>query len=161
MIRKLFTIGVYGKSKEEFFKLLKENKIDTFIDIRRRRAVRGSLYSSANSNRLQNELAKLNIRYIHLLNSSPTLEIIKVQQKFDSESKIQQRKREELSEEFKTAYKNQILKNFQINEFKNALDDSSKNVVLFCVESNASACHRSLVSDYLKEFYKGLKIFNL
>ena len=42
---KLFTIGVYGFSETEFFDALEEAGIDTFIDIRYRRGVRGSLYA--------------------------------------------------------------------------------------------------------------------
>jgi uncharacterized protein (DUF488 family) len=161
LIQKLFTIGVYRKLKKEFFKQLAENDIDTFVDIRRRRAVRGSLYSFVNSSKLQDELAKLNIKYVHLLSLAPTEEIRNVQRNVDSSKRILQRKREELSEEFKDAYQNQILKKFNIEEFINVLDESSKNVVLFCVESNANACHRSIVAKYLKGFYKRLQVVNL
>ena len=49
----IYTIGVYGFSESDFFQKLIENNIDTFCDIRRRRAVRGSLYAFVNGKRLQ------------------------------------------------------------------------------------------------------------
>jgi len=52
-----FTIGVYRATEETFFKKLVENNIDTFLDIRRRRGVRGSKYSYVNSNKLQEKRA--------------------------------------------------------------------------------------------------------
>lgn len=52
-----FTIGVYGATEETFFKKLVENNIDTLLDIRRRRGVRGLKYSYVNSNKLQEKRA--------------------------------------------------------------------------------------------------------
>jgi len=46
----LYTIGIYGFSEAEFFHRLVEAGIGTFIDIRRRRGVRGQEYSFANAN---------------------------------------------------------------------------------------------------------------
>lgn len=63
---KIYTIGVYGSTEQEFFNKLIENRIDTFCDIRQRRGVRGSEYAFVNSNRLQNKLAELDIKYVCL-----------------------------------------------------------------------------------------------
>ena len=41
----VYTIGVYGLTDNEFFQRLVDNKIELFIDIRQRRAVRGSKYA--------------------------------------------------------------------------------------------------------------------
>ena len=161
MIKKLFSIGVYGKSKEDFFNLLIKYKIDTFCDIRKRRAVRGSIYSFVNSKRLQDELAKLNIKYYHLLDLAPTNEIRKIQYEFDSAHKIKMRERDTLSEKFKAAYREQILINFDPKTFPKIFDDSAKYVVLFCVESNPNACHRSLVLQKLKEYFKDVPVGHL
>lgn len=152
---RIYTIGVYGSSAESFFKQLTDNKIDTFCDIRRRRAVRGSEYSFVNSKRLQKRLSELNINYLHILNLSPTDDIRKIQYAADKEKNIKQRKREELSEEFISLYKNKILRNF---DFEGLIDQfkliGSKRVVLFCVEKNPSACHRSLAADRLHQSYR-------
>ena len=158
----IYTIGVYGSSEKEFFEKLSGNHIDTFCDIRLRRAVRGSQYAFANSQRLQDKLAELSIKYLHETGLSPTPEIIKLQDKFDQEHNIQRRKREELTDVFKTAYQNKILSKFDIRQFVKDLEASgTKRVVLFCVERSPSACHRSLVTDKIKELYPDIKIFNL
>ena len=97
----LFTIGVYGSTADSFFGKLRENKIDTFCDIRRRRGVRGSEYSYVNSKRLQDKLSELNINYLHILDLSPTDEIRHIQNAYDKEEHTSQRKRESLSDGFK------------------------------------------------------------
>lgn len=151
----IFTIGVYGFTKESFFNTLIENKIDTFCDIRRRRAVRGSDYSFVNSKRLQEQLSKLNIKYIHILDLSTPDEIRKIQYEADKELGTTQRRRETLSDKFKTAYKKEVLQNFDFQSFIAQLESlGSKRIVLFCVEKNPLACHRSIVADYLNVKYK-------
>jgi uncharacterized protein (DUF488 family) len=158
----IYTIGVYGYSEKEFFKKLVDNNIDCFCDIRLRRAVRGSQYVFANSQRLQNKLSELSISYLHETGLAPTPEIIKLQDKFDKENKIQRRKREELSDVFKSSYKKTILSHFDISQFINDLERSGANrIILFCVEKSPAACHRSLVTDKIKEVYPGINIFNL
>ena len=54
----IYTIGVYGLSEKEFFQKIIDNNIDTFCDIRLRRAVRGAQYAFANSQRLQKKLTE-------------------------------------------------------------------------------------------------------
>jgi len=158
----IYTIGVYGSSEGEFFKKLTDHGIDTFCDIRLRRAVRGSQYAFANSQRLQHKLADLSIKYLHETGLAPTTEIIKLQDKFDKEHKIQRRKREELTDVFKTAYSNRILSKFDIRQFIKGLENSgTKKLVVFCVERSPNACHRSLVTDKLKETFPEIKVFNL
>jgi hypothetical protein len=46
------------------------------------------------------------------------------------------------------------------NEFFQKLIDTKK-IVLFCVERSPDACHRSLVTNKMKEVYPDLHIFNL
>jgi uncharacterized protein (DUF488 family) len=156
-----YTIGVYGTTEQEFFEKLLENEIDTFIDIRRRRAVRGSQYSFANSNKLQDELGKAGIRYIHILELSPTNEIRNMQYAEDEKSGTSQRKRQRLSKDFISAYKNQILKQYSLDSLINELKGlGSKRAVLFCVEKNPGACHRSLVAEKLERDYN-MKVIHL
>jgi uncharacterized protein (DUF488 family) len=158
----IYTIGVYGLSEKEFFKKLIDNNIDTFCDIRFRRAVRGAQYAFANSQRLQNKLAELSITYLHETGLAPTAEIIKLQDKFDKDNKIQRRKREELTDVFKTAYKTRILSKFDIRRFIKGLEKSGiKRVVFFCVEKLPHACHRSLVTNKIKEVYPDINVFHL
>jgi|SRR5579863_3866507 len=146
----IYTTGVYGLTSEEFFDTLVANKIDTFIDIRKRRAVRGSKFSFVNSKRLQNKLAELDIQYLHILDLAPTNEIREIQYLDDDKSGIKKRDRKELGNSFIYEYKKQILEKFNFLNFIIQLENMKANrVILFCVEREPKACHRSLVAERL------------
>ena len=152
---KIFTIGVYGNSSDSFFNMLVGYNIDTFCDIRNRRAVRGSEYSFVNSKRLQARLTELGIKYLHIPELSTPDAIRKIQYEADKKLGTTQRKRETLSEPFISAYKKEILKYFDFKSFLNELETiNASRVVLFCVEKSPFACHRSIVSDYFRKKYK-------
>lgn len=156
-----YTLGVYGLTAEEFFNKLTQNQIDTFVDIRRRRAVRGSKFSFVNSKRLQNKLAELKINYLHVLELSPTNEIRNLQKEADKKTGVAKRERNELGETFISEYKRQILSNYDLNKLLSELEKfGSSKAVLFCVEKEPSACHRSLVTEKLSNDF-GLKPINL
>jgi len=158
----IYTIGVFGSSEKEYFQKLTDNKIDTFYDIRQRRAVRGAEYAFVNSQRLQDKLAELKINYIHELRLAPTDAVRNVQKKADAKQKVAYRKREELSNEFKDAYTKEILAKFDLKEFVDDLAEAkAKKVVLFCVEGTATACHRSLVTDKIKKLFPSIKVEHL
>lgn len=149
-----FTIGVYNSTEEEFFKKLIENRIDTFCDIRQRRAVRGSKYAFVNSNRLQNRLGELEIKYGHVLQLAPSKEIRELQKQADIQKGELKSERQELGEVFKSEYRKKVLDNFDFDTFIDNLENvGSSRVVLFCVEERPEACHRSIVSKKLQEKY--------
>lgn len=155
-----FTIGVYNTEENIFFKKLIDNRIDTFCDIRQRRGVRGSEYSFVNSNRLQAKLSGLEIKYGHILELAPTTEIRELQKKADSQTGEHKRDRNKLGQVFTLTYKEKVLKRFDFKGFIEKLEQIGANkIVLFCVEEKHEACHRSLVSDKLKEL--GYKITHL
>jgi len=150
-----FTIGVYNSTEQEFFNKLVENRIDTFCDIRQRRAVRGSKYAFVNSNRLQNRLAELDIKYGHVLQLAPPKEIRELQKLADLQKGELKRERQELGGVFKSEYKNRILEGFDFDTFIENLENIGANrVVLFCVEERPEACHRSIVSNKLQDTYQ-------
>ena len=158
----IYTIGVYGSSENDFFRKLADHQIDTFCDIRRRRAVRGSLYAYANSNRLQDKIAQLSIRYMHEVRLAPTIEIMHLQEKSDEINKIRRRDREELDAAFKKAYVDNILSKFDVKGFIHELEKSgSKKIAFLCVERLPEACHRSLVTKKIKELFPRIHIINL
>lgn len=143
-----FTIGVYGSTEDQFFAKLVQNRIDTFIDIRQRRGVRGAQYAFVNSQQLQEKLKQLHINYVHVLELAPTKEIRKLQEEADKHANISKRSRTELGVVFKHAYQKHILDFFDMPAFLNDLKSSHQvqNAILFCVEQTPAACHRSLVS---------------
>lgn len=149
-----FTIGVYNSDERFFFKKLTDNNIDTFCDIRQRRGVRGSKYSFVNSNRLQQKLKELGIQYGHFLSLAPTSEIRDIQKKMDVEKGELKSRRLGLGLAFILNYEKDILGKFDFSRFLESLESSNaKKVVLFCVEEQAEACHRSIVAKELKEKY--------
>jgi uncharacterized protein (DUF488 family) len=156
-----FTIGVYNSTEDEFFGKLTENQIDTFCDIRQRRGVRGAKYSFVNSQRLQAKLGELEVKYGHVLALAPTTEIRDLQKEADAQSGIQKRERTLLGKVFQIAYKDRVLKNFDLDTLLEQLESSgAEKIVLFCVEEHHRACHRSIVADKIKEKY-GLKVTHL
>jgi uncharacterized protein (DUF488 family) len=145
-----FTIGVYNSTEKEFFEKLTQNNIDTFCDIRQRRGVRGSKYSFVNSNRLQQRLNDLEIKYGYIPDLAPTTEIRELQKEIDEEKGELKRERQELGKVFVIEYKNRILKNFDFEKFFESLDQiGASRIALFCVEEHPEACHRSIVADKL------------
>jgi uncharacterized protein (DUF488 family) len=145
-----FTIGVYNSNEKEFFEKLTQNNIDTFCDIRQRRGVRGSKYSFVNSNRLQQRLNDLEIKYGYVPDLAPTTEIRELQKEIDEEKGELKRERQELGKVFVIEYKNRILKNFDFEKFFESLDQiGASKIAFFCVEEHPEACHRSIVADKL------------
>ncbi|MGL4907949.1 MAG: DUF488 family protein [Bacteroidales bacterium] len=155
-----FTIGVYGSTEQSFFGQLTDNEIDAFCDIRQRRGVRGVKYAFVNSNCLQARLRDLGIRYSHVLDLAPTTKIRALQKVADAQQGESKRDREKLGCVFTIAYKDRILNKFDFDSFIEKLDDiDAKRIVLFCVEKNAEACHRSIVCNKLERL--GYKITHL
>lgn len=149
-----FTIGVYNSTEKEFFGKLTKNNIDTFCDIRQRRGVRGAKYSFVNSNRLQQKLNELEIKYGYVPELAPTSEIRGLQKEIDIEKGELKRERHELGKVFVIEYKNKILKNFDFETFIEKLEQVGANrVAFFCVEEFPEACHRSIVTDRLTDKY--------
>jgi len=149
-----FTIGVYNSTETEFFNKLVKNQIDTFCDIRQRRGVRGAKYSFVNSNRLQQKLSELDIKYGYIPELAPTSEIRGLQKEIDLEKGELKRERNELGKIFIIEYKNKILQKFDFDSFFEKLNNAGANrIVLFCVEEFPEACHRSIVTNKLKEKY--------
>ena len=117
-----FTIGVYNSTEQEYFKKLTDNNIDTFCDIRQRRGVRGSQYAFVNSNRLQQKLNDLDIKYIHVMELAPTSEIRDLQKEEDNQKGELKRDRNKLGQVFTLAYKDRILSRFDFDSFIDKLN---------------------------------------
>lgn len=157
---KIYTIGVYNSTEQQFFSKLIDNNIDTFCDIRQRRGVRGSEYAFVNSNYLQTKLNELDIKYAHILDLAPTSEIREKQKIEDARLGVQKKSRDVLGSVFTREYKNKI-SSFDFDELYDQLDRiGASRVVFFCVEEKATACHRSIVAQEMKERFK-LEVIHL
>jgi Protein of unknown function, DUF488. len=145
-----YTIGVYGSTEQSFFAKLKENKIDTFCDIRQRRGVRGKKYAYVNSTYLQDKLKEYGIKYLYINELSPTSEIRELQKEIDKKNGILKSERQEIGRVFEIEYKNKILSQYDFDKLMHTLEgNSSQKAVLFCVEEHPEACHRSIVAKAL------------
>lgn len=154
------TIGVYGWDAENFFAALQANRVDTLVDIRRRRAVRGSEYAFANSNRLQARLAQIGMRYIHRIDLSPSDALRKQQAAADHGNQVARRKRTELSNQFRAGYAQEILHHFDSKQFLADLGPDARVVALLCVERWPEACHRGILAERLQKD-AGVKLTHL
>jgi uncharacterized protein (DUF488 family) len=158
---KIYTIGVYGSTEESFFRKLTQNNIDLFCDIRQRRGVRGSQYKYVNSNYLQSMLQELNIGYLYIKDLAPTNEIRQKQKDADKLNNETKKQRQKLGDVFSFEYQKQILSKFDLTSLISEFEKQGvNNVVLFCVEEFAEACHRSLVAQKIAKL-TNCEIINL
>jgi uncharacterized protein (DUF488 family) len=145
----ILTVGAYGFNEVGFFQALVDARVDTFCDLRRRRGVRGSAYAFANSRRLQERLDALGIRYLYLEEFAPPAEIRALQKEEDSRGGVRKRERVSLADSFRHAYEESRLMGRHPSAFLRQIGERARVVALFCVELEPSACHRSLVADWL------------
>lgn len=148
---KLLTIGVYGFTAEAFFHALAHAHTDLLCDLRFHRGMRGSLYTFANSARLQQSLATLDIRYRHLKELSPDLTLRELQKQADTMQGVTKRARVTLNRTFIEEYEQRYLSTFDARNFVERLELGVSVVALFCVEREPGACHRSLVAAKLAQ----------
>ncbi|MSP12084.1 MAG: DUF488 domain-containing protein [Chloroflexi bacterium] len=148
---KLITIGVYGFDEASFFQALQKAGVDTFVDLRRRRSVRGAAYAFANAVRLQARLAQAGIPYQHWLNLAPSQATRTVQNQADRAGKTAKRQRSYLDQAFAAAYVAECLAPADAAQVAAQLPADARVVALFCVEKDPAACHRSLVADWLHQ----------
>jgi uncharacterized protein (DUF488 family) len=150
-MNKVITIGVIGYSADEFFAALQAAGVDTLLDIRRRRAVRGRDYAFANSQRLQARLAELGIRYVHRLDLAPPASLRHLQAAADRAAGVSNRRRAALDPAYVDAYEREVLGVFDEAALVESLPGDAHVVALLCVESHPAACHRALVAARLHE----------
>lgn len=132
----LYTIGFTKKSAEQFFELLKKNKVKKLVDIR---ISNGSqLAGFAKGNDLKYFVKTIcGIDYKHITDFAPTKDLLD-----------KWRKEEITWEQYTEVYTNLlkvrgILKKYGINIFDNAC--------FLCSEETPELCHRRLLVEYLKE----------
>jgi uncharacterized protein (DUF488 family) len=146
------TIGVYGASGESFFHALQQAGVDTFCDIRWRRGVRGSQYAFVNSQRLQEHLSRMGIRYLHFRELAPSPQLRAKQAEQDHQDRVAKRQRTQLSQRFIAGYQAEVLSRFEPEDFLRKVAPA-RAVALFCVEKEPGACHRSLLAGKLQEHW--------
>ena len=137
----VITCGVYGFNADTFIEAVRNAETDMFVDIRRRRGVRGKDYTFANNLRLQAQLEHYAIPYSHRDDLAAPAET-----EVDRERGIARHERDSLSDEFVADYEREVLAGFDARAFIDSLGDHIQRPLLFCVERTANACHRGLVA---------------
>lgn len=139
---KIYTLGFTKKSAAEFFKILRENKIEQIIDVRLNNT--SQLAGFTKKKDLEYFLHELGpIEYVHLDILAPNKELRKIKN-WDEYSQ----KYLELIE------KRDILNKIDLDLFK-------KRSCLLCSEPLAEDCHRSILADYLKKHGKNIQVVHL
>lgn len=138
----LYTIGFTKKSAEEFFELLKNNDIQSLIDVRLNN--KSQLAGFAKGRDLDFFLREIcSIRYYHELDFAPEDELLKKWQKG------------ELSwDEYTEWYLGLLARRKAEKIFKVRYSDAG-NVCLLCTEQTPEHCHRRLLAEYLKDHTDG------
>lgn len=146
----LFNIGFTQKSAEEFFGILKKNKIDCLVDIRLN--PNGQLSRFAFEKDLPFFLDKLvdGCKYIHRVDLAPQNDLLKeVRTKGSAMSKDYKL--------FEKEFNQYLEKKSNIGNFVEQFQ-KYQNVVLLCSEHTTEKCHRRLVSNMLlNKFSKDIK----
>lgn len=146
--RRLLTIGVYGSSAAAFFAALEEAGADIVLDVRTRRAVRGTQYSYANAKRLTAELERHGIGYRHVVELAPGRELLDLQHAVDKRERVAYSKRAALAPEYVRRYLREVLAPFDVAALARELH-AYRAPALLCVERSAAACHRGLIAPRL------------
>jgi len=146
MIR-LFTIGYTKKSAENFFGILKENKIEKLIDIRESNT---NVYAGYTMKQnfpffLSNILG---VEYIEMKILAPTKEIRKIYH----EDKLNNW----------NLYEDEYIKLLDGRDIKSVIDkDILDSGVLLCSEPTPEKCHRRLAAEYLQNTYNDIEVIHL
>jgi uncharacterized protein (DUF488 family) len=149
---RIVTVGGYGFSESLFIQKLKASEVDTFVDVRQRRSVRGSQFAYLNSNRLQSLLSELQIRYVYERDLAPTHEVRRIQREIDNTNGVAKRERGCLSPEFIEAYRQNVLAHLSCDKVASSIGRQAQVVALFCVETHPISCHRSLAAAWLADY---------
>lgn len=145
---KIYTIGFSKKTAEVFFRLLKENKIETILDIRLNNTSQLAGFTKFPDIRFfLKEIC--GIEYIHDLNFSP------------SENTLKRYKKKEISWAEYVLEFNETMKIRNIDEHIKGNYNLDKRICLLCSEMTAENCHRSLVAMRFKDIFKVVDIINL
>jgi uncharacterized protein YeaO (DUF488 family) len=127
------------------------------VDVRQRRAVRGTAYAWANSQRLQAALAANGVEYVHRRDLAPTTELRQLQYREDARMGVGKRSRVFLADEYRRRYEREILDSADLRSLVDMVRPGTA-FALLCVESAADACHRRLIASRLETEYSMVRM---
>ncbi len=144
----LFTIGFTKKTAKEFFEILKQNGVETLLDIRLNNTSQLAGFSKYPD--IKYFLGQIcNIKYIHDVLFAPL------------EETLDSYKKKKITWQGYVNQFNETMNNRQINDYINLKYLEKKNLCLLCSEEKADKCHRSLVAEHFTSLKKDFKIIHL
>ena len=148
IMNKLYTIGFTQKSAKKFFELLKNNGVQTIIDIRLNNT--SQLAGFAKFPDVEFFLEELcTINYIHDIKFAP------------EEKTLKNYKNKTINWEQYVAEFNNTMKNRHIEEYIQKNYKNYDNICLLCSEPTAEKCHRRLIAEIFQSQYANLQVKHL
>lgn len=145
---KLYTIGFTQKSAKTFFESLKNNNIETIIDIRLNNTSQLAGFAKfPDIAFFLNELCAIN--YIHDTKFAP------------QKTTLKNYKNKTIDWEQYVAEFDNTMKSRHIEEYIRKNYRNLNNMCLLCSEPTAEKCHRRLIADIFKSQYTHLEIIHL
>lgn len=147
----LYTIGFTKKSAEEFFGLLKNNKVTRLVDVRLNNT--SQLAGFTKENDLKFFLRELcGITYTHDIELAPADSLM-------GDYKGKKINREQFEQLFYELLEERNVGNKILDKYRINLD----GLCLLCSEADAKECHRRLVAEFIKSKLKddNIKIIHL
>ena len=143
---KLFTIGFTKKTAQQFFDLLKKNKVEKIVDTRISNT--SQLAGFAKGNDLNYFLKEIiNVGYEHDVDLAPTMDMMR-----------KYRKKELSWEEYEMEYLN-LIDRRKINKKIN-IEELHQHCLL-CSEHGPEKCHRRLLAEYFAHINNDVEIIHL
>ena len=142
----LFTIGFTKKSAEEFFSLLRNNRVTLIADVRLNNS--GQLAGFTKAKDLKFFLSLFRIKYQHWKNFAPTKEIRKqYHSDWDFDKYIE-------------LYTKLLLKRDTISNLK-ADDFKVETICLLCSEATPEKCHRRIAANLITKAFPAISVNHL
>lgn len=132
----LFTIGFTQKTAQEFFELLKNNKVELLIDVRLNN--KSQLAGFTKGNDLRYFLSEIcGCKYQHCLEYAPTKDI------------LDGYKKKSISwDKYVEMYNALLIKRGNYQSFETKFS-AFQNICLLCSEATAEHCHRRLAAEII------------
>ncbi|MEH1957419.1 DUF488 domain-containing protein [Nostoc sp.] len=142
----IYTIGFTKKSAQDFFELLKGEKINLVADVRLNNT--GQLAGFTKKKDLEYFLSLIEVKYEHWTNFAPTKEL---RDKYHTTREW---------EEYECSYRS-LIKSRKALKHLNKTLLKNQRICLLCSEHTPEKCHRRIASEMLADMIDGMEIVHL
>ena len=152
---KLFTIGFKGRSAENFFRTLKNARVQKLIDVRRKNASQLAGFTKGPDLRYFLQEC-FNIAYEHLPEFGPSEGLLK-----EYQTRLGKKKKDDVAWAYYVEkFSDEVLSQAIFERFQKATV-GFESVCLLCSEQNSERCHRRLLAEYLKKHLPNIEVDHL